>query len=336
MLVAFDQIKHCYVRADQAQRYAQYVCSACQSSVQLKCGENRIAHFAHQNSHACQGSGEVESVTHLMGKYTLWQYFKRRQINVVLEPWLATIQQRPDLLISYQGRRIAIEYQCASISVEQVQRRTAGYRRLGMQVIWLLGPTYQQRRLQAGTLAKFCCLRHGNLQVGFWQKNEITWRIWTDKKNQGQPAQFVKQQLLKLQQQVLQRDGRIKVLQEQLYRQQYHVIGIPLCCHIPIALPAGPKEPVWVITTKLVLLLAQCRCTYKDLQQFILQQPWYVMGVMSATVSKQLWLRCVLRYWLQENMIVLKGPYILLTDKVRWFTDFQTKWAAINTIYHER
>jgi len=335
MLVAFDQTKRCYVQANQASRQADYVCSACQAPVKLKQGDIRIAHFAHQQQLACKGVGEAESAMHLMGKYSLWQYFEQRQIPVVLEPWLASIQQRPDLLITYKERIIAIEYQCAPISVSQVQQRTTGYRCLGIQVIWLLGPTYQQRRLQAATWAKFCCIRQDTLQVGFWRENYVDWQSWTDKKYSGEPSQIMKQQLLKIQQLVLQRDKRIQSLQECLYQQARHVIGIPLCCHIPIGLPAGPKEPVWVLTTKLILCIEQGNCTLQALQQFMQEQLWYNMGNTGVSASKRLWLQCVLRYWLQEEMIYQQGSHIMLTTNVCWFINFQTKWAAINAIHHE-
>lgn len=38
---------------------------------------------------------------------------------------------------------LAIEYQCATISVARLQSRTAGYRRVDIPVVWVLGPNYQ-------------------------------------------------------------------------------------------------------------------------------------------------------------------------------------------------
>nr|WP_268873325.1 competence protein CoiA family protein [Secundilactobacillus odoratitofui] len=140
MLVAHSTQKR-QVVAKKANRQARYYCPGCGSSVILKRGTKMIAHFAHRTKTKCQVFSEAESQTHLMGKWQLATYLGTHRVK--LEPYIASIQQRPDLMLYRDSSILAIEYQCATISVARLQSRTAGYRRVDIPVVWVLGPNYQ-------------------------------------------------------------------------------------------------------------------------------------------------------------------------------------------------
>ncbi|WP_424572116.1 competence protein CoiA family protein [Weissella confusa] len=66
---------------------------------------------------------------------------------VELEVGLPEIKQRPDLVVAFDNVKIAVEFQCAPITAQRVSERTCGFESLGMDVVWVLGPTYKQKKL---------------------------------------------------------------------------------------------------------------------------------------------------------------------------------------------
>lgn len=126
---------------------SDYYCPACRGRVFLKKGTKRMAHFCHFQESACQGFSEGETRDHLAGKRFLANYFKAFFDQVDLEAPIQEINQRPDLLLSQKGGRVklAIEFQCSPISVQQILDRTAGYTRIGYPVLWILGPPLHLR-----------------------------------------------------------------------------------------------------------------------------------------------------------------------------------------------
>ena len=58
--------------------------------------------------------------------------------EVVLEPLLHKISQRPDLLVQSGQAEYPIEFQCSTIPISHLEERTDGYRRAGMEPIWIL------------------------------------------------------------------------------------------------------------------------------------------------------------------------------------------------------
>lgn len=116
-----------------------FLCPVCQKSVQLKLGEKRRFHFAHHRSEKCLIELENESAYHLDGKIKLYQWLKAQGISVQLEVYLPDIMQRPDLLLTYKEKMIAIEYQCSTISTSLFRKRTQSYKEANIHVVWVLG-----------------------------------------------------------------------------------------------------------------------------------------------------------------------------------------------------
>ncbi|MBS4172051.1 competence protein CoiA family protein [Bacillus sp. FJAT-49736] len=127
-------------------RYLQYLkmnrlffCPVCRERVILKVGSYKIPHFAHQRSASCLSVSEPETLQHMQGKQDLFFWLINQGYVVHLEKYLPKIKQRPDILLSRNGKWFAIEYQCSSISVKLLEERSNGYRSQNITPIWIIG-----------------------------------------------------------------------------------------------------------------------------------------------------------------------------------------------------
>jgi competence protein CoiA len=117
--------------------HAPFICAQCGDEVVLKCGRNRINHFAHVNPLACkEATGESE--IHRRCKMEIFEALRQMPgvHSAVLERPLGSV--RPDVSAYINGVPVAIEVQISSLSVETIQQRTIEYARLGIYVLWLL------------------------------------------------------------------------------------------------------------------------------------------------------------------------------------------------------
>lgn len=154
MLLAIN-LSNQYCFANFANRSESYRCPACKNPVVLRHGQQNVAHFAHQVQASCHSFTEGETIDHLLGKMALYQHFAK-DYQVVIEPVLGQISQRPDLLVKRpQGPDLAIEYQCSPIGRKRLQERNQGLESLGLEVLWILGPDYYQRRLSGELTCRF-------------------------------------------------------------------------------------------------------------------------------------------------------------------------------------
>lgn len=113
-------------------------CPCCHERVFLKAGRIKLPHFAHAANESCDYASEGESEGHLLGKVQLYGWLKKCGHEPKLEKYFPEIAQRADLYFENDGRRIAVEFQCAVISVQQVKKRTLGYRKIGIHPVWIL------------------------------------------------------------------------------------------------------------------------------------------------------------------------------------------------------
>lgn len=114
-------------------------CPQCSEPVMLKVGKIKTPHFSHlQNTECLQLFSEGESEQHLKGKHALFLYLQQHSTSVQLEPYLHQLSQRPDILVHYNGRKYAIEFQCSQISEKLFYERTKNYGKHFIQPIWLL------------------------------------------------------------------------------------------------------------------------------------------------------------------------------------------------------
>ena len=75
-----------------------YTCPACRSIVQLRRGQNKRSHFAHQSLKNCQLFHENESPEHLGNKQALF-YWAKKDDEVSLEFPISQCQQIADILV---------------------------------------------------------------------------------------------------------------------------------------------------------------------------------------------------------------------------------------------
>lgn len=127
----------------QLRKNATFYCPECKEKVIIKAGTKVVAHFAHQVKSNCAYGGEGEY--HEQGKYILYQWLASQNIPVELEVYLPEIKQRPDILVTLHGKRIAVEFQCAKVSNQIIRQRNIGYKKANVIPIWILGQTLLHR-----------------------------------------------------------------------------------------------------------------------------------------------------------------------------------------------
>ncbi|MGM0844320.1 MAG: competence protein CoiA family protein [Bacillota bacterium] len=126
-------------------RGQSFFCPECHSRVIIKAGEIKIPHFAHRTGIGCEGSHEPETSFHLRGKKLLFHHFSSIISSVALEQYLPAIKQRPDVYISMNEKKYAVEYQCAVIGSEDFLTRTKGYQYAEIEPVWILGSRIQTK-----------------------------------------------------------------------------------------------------------------------------------------------------------------------------------------------
>ncbi|WP_270322094.1 competence protein CoiA [Weissella confusa] len=324
------------VKANLAEKTAVYVCPGCDGEVQVKQGTIKTPHFSHVTLRDCQSLAEGESSEHLLGKLQLADFFENLGGVVEMEVWLPEIKQRPDLVVSFDNVKIAVEFQCAPITAQRVSERTRGFETLGMDVVWVLGPTYQRKKLQQATWAKFVRMRGGRLQVAFWRpkKQRVEWQEWwrLDCRNRvreqdvGDPYR----QLLKLQQLVTQRSEVSRRWQKQLYRQGRSLVGMPWICHRLQAMPGGARASQWELSLGVLLALEKGSQTVEQLQSVLIKQVWFEFGATEQTVAVNLWLSRLLAEWQDENVITQRDDRVWLNQPPEWYSDYQHKLTVLN------
>ena len=123
-----------------------FFCPICKDQVIIKAGSKMIPHFAHLSISNCPSHEGGEGTYHEKGKLLLYQWLQHQQLDVTLEAYIPEINQRPDMLLQLNGRRIAIEYQCARIPVSQIKQRNEGYKKAGIIPIWIIGANRFKRQ----------------------------------------------------------------------------------------------------------------------------------------------------------------------------------------------
>lgn len=121
----------------------QLRCPNCRSTVHVRGGPSKRMqlHFAHQRGE-CAWSTEGESVRHMRGKLILSQWLRAQfpRATVTLEERLPGPNRIADVFMLHpDGRRQAVEFQCAPLELEQWQMRHAAYRDADIIDTWVIG-----------------------------------------------------------------------------------------------------------------------------------------------------------------------------------------------------
>lgn len=129
---------------DQLKSWAKkkiLLCPACGKPYEYCHGRVNSPYFRHMDKAECEDKySEPETEEHIRGKRDLFEWLKR-QANVtdcILEGWLPSTKQRPDIMFKYNGEQCVLEYQCSPISSEYYERHEL-YEHAGIKDFWILG-----------------------------------------------------------------------------------------------------------------------------------------------------------------------------------------------------
>lgn len=162
-----------------------FYCPECKERLLIKAGLKNTPHFAHYPKSKCTLSGEGSY--HENGKKDIYLWLKEQGYLVELEYYLPNIKQRADIYLEINGKRIAIEYQCAPISTLEICQRTKGYQSIGVIPIWILGANKLKRNgahslsITSNNLA-FLHKFHSSLPISqyYYCSNTKSWIIYQD------------------------------------------------------------------------------------------------------------------------------------------------------------
>lgn len=129
----------------QIRHQTTFYCPTCHDKVIVRAGPHTTPHFAHYKKSKCPSMKGGEGPYHEKGKLLLYKWLKRQNINVSLEKFIPEINQRPDLYLLINDKKIVIEFQCARIPIQDIQKRNKGYKDLGINPIWILGANQFKR-----------------------------------------------------------------------------------------------------------------------------------------------------------------------------------------------
>ncbi|MET1029511.1 competence protein CoiA [Domibacillus tundrae] len=118
-----------------------HFCPQCGGSLIVKAGDVNIPHFAHTSQSSCDSFSEHESPRHLAGKADLFQWITTTA-DAKMEARLPDGSQRPDIL----SGKIAVEFQCSTISAALFKERTDKYTTRGMTPFWIYGGKPVERK----------------------------------------------------------------------------------------------------------------------------------------------------------------------------------------------
>ncbi|MGF7533711.1 competence protein CoiA family protein [Bacillus mexicanus] len=117
----------------------RFFCPVCGGELAVKLGHQKAPHFAHKQNKSCSIDIEPESAYHLEGKRQLYVWLKTQQASPLLEPFIKSIKQRPDIMAKIKGHMLAVEYQCATLASDRFLKRTAGFKQAGILPHWVMG-----------------------------------------------------------------------------------------------------------------------------------------------------------------------------------------------------
>ena len=125
-------------------------CPNCRGFVHVRGGPEKRTqlHFAHQKGE-CAWSTESESVRHMSGKLLLsqWLHAQFPHAIVTLEERLPEPNRIADIFVLHpDGRRWAVEFQCAPLDIEEWRHRHMAYRKAGIIDTWIIGNNRREKQ----------------------------------------------------------------------------------------------------------------------------------------------------------------------------------------------
>lgn len=194
MLMALNEDNRLVMADYLIEKKQPFTCPACHSNVTLRRGNIKAPYFAHERDASCQALLENESELHVKGKLGLQTFLTSESGRPELEVYLSGVQQRPDLLMTFEGNKIAVEFQCSPLGLQRHLERNCGYRQSDLTVMWILGETYLRRKMTVEKIGQFAYYKATiGLHLLFWRAQtailevhyqirvnsgeEVTWRV---------------------------------------------------------------------------------------------------------------------------------------------------------------
>jgi Competence protein CoiA-like family len=125
-------------------------CPNCRGVVHLRGGQEKRTqlHFAHQRGE-CAWSTEAESVRHVRGKSVLANWLREQfpRAVITLEKRLPEPNRVADIFVTHEsGAGWAIEFQCATLDLEEWRQRHSAYRNANILDIWIIGNNRREKQ----------------------------------------------------------------------------------------------------------------------------------------------------------------------------------------------
>lgn len=339
---------------DQIDNLNEFKCVDCDQRVALRRGSKKIAYFAHLKNN-CTFELDNESTEHLTGKMYLKEIFSKYG-NSELEVFLPAIKQRADVLVTMNnGKKLAIEYQCSEITKLSVLKRTNGYAKLNIKVLWILGPKYLSKNITKALIGRF-----NNAYLVFLKENhngliiKYNFRIIDFKKITYQAKNFSDQELfvkfvkdlrsgkfnslqpiiknnfklqtLKINQALVKNKPEWVQIQKMCYVQKLNLAGAPWICHPKTELPPYLKEFNIMWRVKCILKLNKLKLGVK-LTVLKFKKLLAKCGSW-VDVSEEMMNVCVSNFineLIDEQIIVIKNNMLINNRRVKWFSDADDK-----------
>lgn len=128
-----------HVLARDSEKGSTYLCPDCNCEVTLKKGRKVTHYFAHKPPVTCS-LAKGETVAHLESKLAFYDHFKSLGLSAEVEYPLSfnDIRSRADVYVkTTNGMPAALEIQHTNISLDEIERRTQNYSKLGVAVGWI-------------------------------------------------------------------------------------------------------------------------------------------------------------------------------------------------------
>ena len=275
---------------------------------------------------------------HARGKQQIFNWAQAQGWQPQMEVYLSDIAQRPDVLVHINGRPMALEFQCSSLSAQRLQERNDGYHRLGIAVYWLLGPTYL-RHLRAGMISQFTQLHAGSPHLAFWRldRQEIEFR-----QNYYRPflsrkmvstRDLILRQTQSLKRYMHYRDRRWRSLINQAYVNGHQLSACPLVVH-----PLVPQWPLldqgelyWRLRIILKLTICQVGMIWRrsEWNHWLIQQGrWWPTPCLTRKSRQWLIHKIVDQFTselLDAGVVRQENANICLMRQPQWFDDDTVK-----------
>ena len=121
---------------DMLDRNLNYLDEVNQKMILVK-GKVKIDHFRHYPNQFSLYETEHDTIEHDQGKQIIYSLFKNKSPCTDVEVIKPEIKRRGDIVIPEQS--LNVEYQCASISIDEIENRTKDWDRIGYRTLWVFG-----------------------------------------------------------------------------------------------------------------------------------------------------------------------------------------------------